>query len=527
MNKERIIPEVISIVGGLVIFWILYLFCLPVIKIGAVSMLVYFGLSLLIVTFTVNILSYDYLDCSPIISYIIGCATLIIGMLLALISSPLFNAYVYHTSFEVVQAEEDAPINIPTIDDISNISLMDTNSAMKLGDRTLGSLSEYVSQYEVSDRYYTISYQGKIMKIAPLEYGGFFKAINNDSIPGYVLVDPNTNEASFVKVEKGIKYSPSDYFSQDLYRHVYTAYPSEYFGDYSFQLDEEGNPYWVYTLLQARTVSGCKTPYGCIIIDAVTGSMTKYDDLDEIPVWVELVFTGERVESLYNRYGSYINGFWNFSNKGVTATTEDYGYIQFNEDIYIYTGVTSAGADESNLGFILVNSRTGDCIYYPIAGAEEYSSMSAAEGLVQNYGYEASFPSLVLVEEEPTYVLVLKDANGLIKQYSMVNYKNYSIAVVADTLEDCQKEYAKALTGKTVEEVDPEKTVTESFIIDEIEYITIEGNTICYIKSGDKCFKQSFAENEELILLKVGNEVSIQYQQSEYSIIPIVNIERN
>lgn len=526
---SKVTTNIVAVVLGLFFFWLTYLLCWPVMKVGAISFLLLTGFSILVSSLIVTLFSLDICDEVPVAGYIISILAIVIGIFLAIISSAMFNANAYHNSFNVVLAEEDEEIKIPIIEEIENISLMDTNSAQKLGDRTLGSLSKYVSQYEVSEKYYTISYQGKIVKVAPLEYGGMFKAFNNETIPGYVLVDPNKNKAEFIEVEGGIKYSPSDYFSQDLFRHVYSAYSNEFFGDYSFQLDETGHPYWVYTILETQTIAGCKVPYGCITVDAVTGAMTKYDELKEIPEWIELVFTGEMVETLYNRYGSYINGFWNFSKTGVTATTDDYGYLQINGDIYIYTGITSAGADESNLGFIIVNSRTGECIYYPIAGAEEYSAMSAAEGLVQNYGYEASFPSLVLVNEEPTYVLVLKDSNGLVKKYAMVNYENYSVAVVGDTLESTQKAYEKALVGKTTssEEVDPEKLTTETVVITDIEYIAIEGNTICYVKSEDKCFKQAFSNNEELILLEVGDTVTISYQQTESSIIQIVDITRN
>ncbi|MBR6640883.1 MAG: hypothetical protein IKL08_01625 [Clostridia bacterium] len=307
-------------------------------------------------------------------------------------------------------------------------------------------------------------------------------------------------------------------------RHVYKKYSSEYLGDYTFQIDEEGNPYWVYTTLKTLTTSGCKVPYGCITVDAVTGVMTKYNNLEDIPTWVDLVYSGEMIEELYNRYGRYINGFINFSKKGVTATTDDYGYLMVDDDIYIYTGVTSAGRDESNIGFILANSRTGECIYYPVAGAEEYSAMSAAEGLVQNFGYVASFPSLVLVDEEPTYVLVLKDANGLVKKYAMVNYKNYTIAVAEDTLEACERAYRKALVTKNPEVIeDSSSTKTENVVVDSINFIVVDGITVCYIKGNNKVFRVSFAE--ELILINTGDTVNVTYVASDDSILQAVTVE--
>ena len=90
-------------------------------------------------------------------------------------------------------------------------------------------------------------------------------------------------------------------------------------------------------------------------------------------------------------------------------------------DVWVYTGVTSVNADESNIGFVLMNLRTGESKYYNIAGAEEYSAMSSAEGQVQNLGYRASFPSLINIKNIPTYIMVLKDNAGLVKMYALVN----------------------------------------------------------------------------------------------------------
>ena len=256
--------------------------------------------------------------------------------------------------------------------------------------------------------------------------------------------------------------------------------------------------------------------------------MEKYA-LNEIPTWVEQVFDGDTVTMLYNRHGKLLNGALNLSDTGKTQVTEDYGYVEKDGDIYIYTGVTSVAADESNIGFIMVNSRTGECKYYPIAGAEEYSAMSAAEGVVQNYGYEASFPSLVMYEDTPTYVMVLKDSNGLVKKYAMVNMVNYTIVAVEDTLDACKSAYIKAITGKdeplppvdndpVVEEYTQNTTIT----VASVEFITVNGTTIAYVKDADgHVYKQSFAQNEYLILLEVGQEVVIEYNTLFDFITPV------
>lgn len=459
---------------------------------------------------------------------ITGGVIVVLLILSFLLCSPFFNAKTYRNRIDVeIKNEEDFYTDIPDTQDISKIALMDTASAQKLGDRVLGSLSDVVSQFEIGD-YYTIELNGNVMKVAPLNYGGFFKWMSNksDGIPGYVLVNPLTSEATYVKVEDGIKYSPSAYLGNDLIRHVRSEYKTKMLGDYTFQLDNDNNPYWVVTTMKNNRFISCEVPEGAILCNAVTGECTYYS-LEDIPEWVDDIFMGDLVCELYDSYGRYVNGFINFSMKGVTSTTDDFGYLCVGSDIYYYTGITSAASDESNIGFILVNSRTGKFSYYQIPGAEEYSAMSAAEGVVQNYGYTASFPSLVNIDGNPTYVMVLKDSSGLVKMYAMVNVKNYTVVAAAETLSKCLSQYGSALknAGTSVDISDVGAGSEVTFTIKDIEYVTIEGNTIVYIKGDNgKVYKQPFAENEDLILFNIGDKVTVTYS-GESDIIAIVSIK--
>lgn len=498
---------------GIALFALIYFLALP--AIFGWGMLWTIFIALVVSEIVCQIWAYNsYEKYNTIYGIVAGCISVVFAIVMIVVSiggSAMFHAEEYANSFIPVEAQTQSE-DIPSINDVNKVSLMDTATATKLGDRTLGGLTNYVSQFNVSEQYTTISYQGKVVKVAPLVYSGFFKAMNNETIPGYVLVDTLTSEASFVEVEGGIKYSPSAYFSKDLLRHIRSKYVNEKLGSYyNFQIDEEGNPYWVVAVNEYQVWMGAKVPVGAIIVNAVNGEMTKYA-LNDIPVWVEQVFDGDIVHELYNRHGNYLNGFWNLSETGKTQVTQDYGYLEKDGDIYIYTGVTSVAADESNIGFIMVNSRTGECKYYPIAGAEEFSAMSAAEGVVQNFGYAASFPSLVMYDEDPTYVMVLKDANGLVKKYAMVNMVNYTIVAVEDTLDATKEAYVKAMNKNEPSNVqDDVEMTTITITIASIDYITVNGETYAYVKDVEgRCFKQSFAENERLILLYVGQQVNVE-----------------
>lgn len=452
-------------------------------------------------------------------------------LVVALTGSPLFNAHTYANNIKV----EESPVSeIPTVDNLSQIPLMDTDSARKLGDRTVGSLTDVVSQYNVSSLYTTITYQGRVYKIAPLEYAGFFKYNANkyNGIPGYVLVDTENNSAEYVELEEGFKISTSAFFGNDLTRTLRRQYGNLIFGNGTFQIDEEGAPYWVVTVMEPTATFCGLVPKGTIVLNAQTGA-SDYYNLTDTPEWVDYAIDGDLVSKMYNWYGGYQSGFWNLltSQKGVTQVTQDFGYISKDNDIWVYTGVTSVNMDESNLGFIMVNSRTGDFYYIPCDGAEEYSAMSAAEGAVQNYGYVASFPALITIEEEPTYALVLKDANGLIKQYAFINVKNYTLVANATTLEKAHQNYLALLNGEVVEDVpeatepalntpaeepkEPEVTVTEEnalryeLVVERVEYAMEDGNTYVYIISGGTAYKMPLSQNEEVLFADSGYVVEL------------------
>ncbi len=445
----------------------------------------------------------------------ISVAVCAVGML---VSVQIFRAKAYVNRITVEEGDFDT--DVPTLSDIKKIPLMDTASATILGDRVVGSLTDLVSQYDVSDTYTTIYYKGRVVKVAPLEYDGFFKYFNNkkDGVPGYVLVDTETNEAEFVRLEKGMNYSPSGYFSKDLMRAFRMKYPTKVFGDYSFQIDENGVPYWVISCMSFHTFFGCTVPEEAILMNAITGEMELYS-MSEIPEWVDYVYSGDEICDLYNSYGSLQKGFINsvIGQKGCTMTTDDFGYVAMNDDIYVYTGITSIVSDKSNLGFLLVNSRTGDFRYYEQEGAEEHSAMDAAEGVVQNYGYTASFPALININGEPTYAMALKDSKGLVKQYAMVNVKNYTIVAVGDTMSETLKNYRNSM-GSAGQGIDIKLDVDyneRKITIEDIQFINTNSGTVVYIKSDNKVYKQYFEENESLILLNAGDKITIQYDASE------------
>ena len=482
---------------------------------------------------------------SKMVFGVIALSLVILG-LNAVFSAKIFHAKRYASILNIQEKEFTEDIDQSTA--LSKIALMDTSSAIRLGNRELGSLAELVSQYNVSEHYAQIDVNGAPMKVSALDYDGFFKWLGNrkQGVPGYVTVDPVGQNANYVKLDSGMKYVPSAFFNERLDRHIRFQYPTKYFGNTHFEVDEEGKPYYVSCVYDFKIglFSGT-TVKGAIICDPVSGDCSYYD-VKDIPVWVDNVFDGELLTTQYNWYGELSNGFWNsqIGKKGCKKCTEttnssgdgyvaDYGYISKDGDIWIYTGVTSVNDDASNIGFILVNQRTAEAHYFMIPGADESSAMSAAEGEVQEKRYEASFPSLVNIDNQPTYVMVLKDQSGIVKMYAMVNVEQYNIVSTANTLDECFVNYRKRLGIEKVEDLTSseekeEKPLKEYEIeIASLQYVSIEGDTYVYLLgTNGLIFRQRFADNEQLISLHEGDSIKVYARENMEGAYPMEDFSR-
>lgn len=361
--------------------------------------------------------------------------------------SPMFSAHTYASRIAPEETTFDAMRDRL---DINGIALMDTDSARMFGNRELGGLSDVVSQFDDDADYRQIVLDGVPTKVSPLRYTDFWRWFANrgTGTPGYVSVDPVRQNADYHRLEDiggtgdGIVYSPSAHFGENIYRHLWLDDPTAVYGDARFELDDEGHPFYVTPTYRFGTLFGARDIDKVTVTDPTNGKVERYDP-DDAPDWVDCIYDGDLIEEQYDDYGAYSGGFWNavFSKSGCTKTNGDYGYIMIDGHIWIYTGVTSVNDDSSNIGFILSSERTKETYYLPMPAADESSAMSSAEGKVQQMGYAASFPSLVAIDGQPTYVGVLKDDGGVVRMYYMVNAASYNVVACADTLAAAKDAY--------------------------------------------------------------------------------------
>ena len=403
--------------------------------------------------------------------------------------------------------------------DFNSLPLLDKDSSQKLGDRVMGQMPELVSQFYVSDIYTQINYNNDVVRVTPLEYDGLIKYFSNkkSGVKGYISVDSVSGEAKLIKLENGMKYMPSAYFSEDLYRKLRFDYPTKIFGTESFEVDDEGNPYWVVPTIKYSGVGLKKDVNGVIILNPIDGS-SKFYDVESVPTWVDNVYKADVVLEQVNDWGKYINGFWNskFGQKNVVATTKGYNYIAMNDDVYLYTGITSLASDESNIGFILTNMRTKETKYYAVPGAEEYSAMASSEGQVQQMGYKSTFPLLINLNNRPTYLMSLKDNAGLVKMYAFVDVVDYQKVVVTDSSLGIREASRNYLSKMGFNDVNKDKLTMKDIVISSISSYTVNGNSVFYIMdTKENKYSVEISISNKLPFLHVGDKITIGIASEE------------
>ena len=526
--KSKVAKILVNILATVVIGAIYFYFALPAINLHDTDFYVFIGLLCVAYFLSALVTSGMNLDrssgvkeyfrfiksqCLPI--GVLFAALIVVALVGLVISLPIFRAGAYRDLLTV----EDGKFT----EDISQISFdkiptLDRDSAEFLGDRQMGTLSDMVSQFEYSNDSTQINYQGRPVRVAPIDYADLIKWFTNRSegLPAYVLVDMVTQEATVVRLSEGMKYSFSEPLNRNIVRHLRFQYPTYMFDTPQFEIDEQGNPWWIAPrVVKTIGLFGGTDIQGAVLCNAITGEST-YCDIAEVPSWVDNVYTPALIMEQYDYYGTLVNGFINsiLGQRDVTVTTEGYNYIALNDDVYVYTGVTSANADQSNLGFLLSNQRTKETRFYDAPGATEEAARVSAQGVVQDLGYVATFPLLLNISGEPTYFIPLKDQANLVKLYAMVNVAQYQIVATGDTVSQCEQAYKQMLSesGLIQQEQLPQTEVTGR--VEEIRTMVVEGTTYFCIRLVDQdvFYAISAASYPEIVTLDPGDRVKIEHQ---------------
>lgn len=521
-NTKR---NIIIAVAVIVLLGLYYYIALPAVNIHSTEFWVFLGVLVLLIAalfIRKKKLSRYELKESRGLKVILGIFAAVVIVYLAgtLLSSPVVNAKKYQQLMTVETGKFTTDIEELSFD---QIPLLDRDSATLLGNRVMGSMVDMVSQFEVDDLYSQINYQDRPVRVSPLKYASIIKWLTNnkEGIPAYIKIDMATQDTELVKLDEGMKYTASDHFNRNIYRHLRFKYPTYIFNDLSFEVDEEGTPYWICPVKEYNIgLFGGVTIGRVVFCNAITGETEDYA-IEDAPQWIDRAYSADLLVELYDYHGTLQHGFLNsvFGQKDCLVTTDGYNYLAIDDDVWVYTGVTSITGDQSNVGFVLMNQRTMETRFYEVEGATEQSAMDSAEGQVQNLHYTATFPLLLNISGEPTYFIALKDDAGLVKMYAMVNVQKYQIVATGDTVSQCEKQYTSLMYENGIKEVeeDTREILTAQGKITKIAQGVVDGNSHYYImlEGSDGIFDVSIADYIDVIRFNTGDQVTIEYKEGE------------
>lgn len=561
---KTILSLIIAIVGGA----ITYYFMLPALNFKSTDLYVFVGIVSVIYIAANVVLSgllfkpeyTQYVKKKAIVPGIVIAALVLVVAVGMLISSVIFRAGSYSKIISVDESKTFASDIAEA--DFQSVPVLDNDAAAALANRSLGDLAsvDKVSQFELSSRFTQINYKNSPVRVTTLQYGDIFKWFKNTKtgFPGYIVVNMVTQKSELVMLKEGeyIRYSTAEHFSKYLMRHVQFAYPTYIFDEPHFEINEEGRPFWICPVLD-KTIGlfGGTDVKGIVLVDAITGECSEYS-IDEVRKdaslqWIDVVYSSDLLVEQYNYHGKYSNGFINsiIGQEGVKLATEGSNFLAMNDDVYMYTGVTSVSGDQAIIGFVLVNMRTKDANFYTVSGAKEYSAAASAEGAVQDYKYTATFPILLNISGQPTYFMSLKDSSDLVKRYAMVNVQNYQVVVTGETIAKCMEAYAEQLKQNNIKiDVDidqikhdtdsnagdssqskPQQTKTSTVKgkINDIRTAVIGGESIYFIRlDGNKTYYSiSASKQQDVVILNVGDTVKIEFEKSSGAIVEAIGVK--
>ncbi len=553
MGLKLLLSAIITILGGGVMYYMM----LPALNFKDTNLYIFVIALIVIFMAVLSVLCKankfverkEYIKKKSVVPIIIVVVILVIMAIGWVCGATIFRAKSYANLMPVTDSQFSEDFESVSYNKVPRI---DETRAVNLADQQLGSLAEYKSQYVVANTTTLINYNENPVRVAYLQYADVFKWLSNtkEGLPAYMIVDLITQQATVVnckeKFGSGIKYSPSELFNEKLVRHIRFQYPTALLDTPNFEIKDDGHPYWITPVLDKKIgLFGGTDVKGVIITDALTGE-SEYHDIevvktDESLEWIDVVYNANLVLEQYNYHGKLSGGFWNslIFQKDVSIASAGNGYIAMNDDIWVYTGVTSPESDASNFGFILVNQRTKETRYYSNGGAIETAAKASAEDAVQQYKYTATFPILLDIEGNPTYFMSFYGDGNTVKGYALVCLADKTIVGTGllDNLKSDEKalnaaveNYIEALKDKGIvsSEVDAdniivddntgdtapaeEPTADEGQIVGTVESIKSSvnnGNTVYYFEIDGKYYYIAVSDCMEALLVNTGDTVTV------------------
>jgi hypothetical protein len=435
-------------------------------------------------------------------------------------SWPLLRTSDYRNLIGKIDVGENLSTHMAPIS-MEKIRVVDQSLANLLGDKVLGAQPALGSQVRLGT-FNIQKVRNQLYWVAPLLHSGFFMwNQNSEGTNGYVMVNAsNERDVKLVQEVGGkkvrIKYQSEAYFNDFLERHLYlNSFYNVGLTDYSFEIDDDGVPYWVVTKYKKTIGFYGEDAVGVVLVNTETGKCEEYS-IANTPAWVDRIQPDDFIEKQLNDWGNYVKGYWNFSNENKLQTTQGVTLV-YGEDnkSYWYTGLTSVGADEATVGFVLVDTRTKKTVWYKQSGATEFAAQKSARGKVQEKRFSASQPIPYNINNIPTYVMTLKDDGGLVKMFAMVAIEDYTIVGVGNTLTETLMAYKNAY-NMAGNKINPKSTTQKQVLNSVVQRINSDiknGNSFYYFTVEGKAniFTGSSQISNELPVTLKGDSIVISY----------------
>ncbi len=528
-KKKRKIGHVYALIITLIVYGIVDYIVLPVYNLRSPGFIILIAITIAFwatldqaLTFSTNKIAKK--------AYGVSILLVILTFVLSLLSSEFLNAARFRDQI-VIRELRSFSNDFQTVD-LSRVPVVDKQTAIQLGEKQIGTVAGIGSQFFVHNDYSLISIDDSMYRLSALDYRDIIKWFNNRSegIKQFVSVNvTNPNDVSLISYPNGMRYTPNAYFNENLMRKIRFNHRTAIIGGYSLEVDDDFNPYWVVSVVEPEIGwFGGPSAKGVIIMDPSSGE-SDYYDLKDVPRWVDRVQPSNIAWSQIDNWGYYVNGFFNtlFSQKDMLQTTEGYNYVSIDGQVYVYSGMTSVGADRSIVGFALINLRTKEAVFYEVGGADEYSAMSSAQGQVQHLNYQATFPVLLNVGNVPTYFISLKDQEGLVKMYSFVAVSNYDAVGVGENIQLALTDYSNRLSEFDVIIDEPSLMDQVVGTVAGVYSVISEGDTVLYITLNEdpRLFKVVVKDHIEAIFATIDDQVEITYYESDQMIVEAIGFD--
>jgi hypothetical protein len=438
---------------------------------------------------------------------------------LLLLAMSVSRAVVVRPMYQSVQATVKKEAPLTTDEQPIALSTQASENMMKkafsqVPDSSMYRLGDLSAQYINGKPYY----------VAPVEFNGFMSWFSNQKLPGYFIISATdiNDTAHFVK--KQLDYSETSWFNHNIARKIYMQ-NAKYaqVGEPILEIDEQGNAFWVQTLLTVRWAG--QYMYNNIhvsLTDADTGKTTVYA-ADKAPKWVDVAVSPEAATRMNRAYGNpYAFNFQhrnqikpteNGSESGVTPVFNADGSISYFDD---FTTVSSNA--DSDKGYAMVNSRTGKLNFYTgknVGIMDSDGAVKVAKQLHPQNKWHGSNPVIMNIDGTPTWVISMMDQNERFREYAYIKGGDQNVIGEGDNAAEALTAYRNALATsvETAASTDGKtKTTTVSGQVERVNTAAqINGDQVVLFKlsGNDTLFTMNPTKDQHVLLLQAGDDVKL------------------